>query len=194
LHYQALLTLADNSQISADFLAVSDPQIDAIFPKNEMEAPEDSKITIVFGRPMVALSTADMMEPKNLPVKITPETNGKWKWISTNTLQFIPDNSLMLSSNYQVKVEAGLKSIDGLAPAPAQSFFKTRSLRYSDDKDDKAESGEIIYNQPYRIYFNQPVDLEKTMAQIKVLDTTAGKEIEFIAQYKKIDKKTIQYL
>jgi len=109
---------------------------------------------------MVALSTTDIMEPQNLPIEITPLTDGKWKWVSTNTLQFIPATTLKLSSNYQVKVNSGLKSIEGLSITPTQSFFKTRNLRYLNPQPDDNANQQIVYNQPYRIYFNQPVDLK----------------------------------
>jgi len=186
LYYGVTLAVANGNELRADFLAAEDPRIDAIFPGNDMEAPEDSKISIVFNRPMAALSTADMMEPEDLPIEVTPQTEGKWKWISTNTLQFIPAAALKLSSNYKVKINSGLESLDGLAVAPAEGFFKTRNLRYLDAA---AAGDNVVYNQPYRIYFNQPVDLEQTAAQIKVADAQTGKPVEYIAQYKKIDKK-----
>jgi len=115
---------------------------------------------------MVALSTTDIMEPQNLPIEITPLTDGKWKWVSTNTLQFIPATTLKLSSNYQVKVNSGLKSIEGLSITPTQSFFKTRNLRYLNPQPDDNANQQIVYNQPYRIYFNQPVDLKKPFPKL----------------------------
>jgi len=182
LYYGVKLALADGNSLSSDFLVAEDPKIDTILPKGDMEAPEDSKITIVFNRPMVALSTADSMEPKDLPVALSPKTAGKWKWISTNTLQFIPEKTLKISSTYSVKVNSGLKSLDGLEVAPSEASFETRNLRYSDNGDSVAD---VVYNEPYRLYFNQPVDLEKTVAAIKIFDNTQNKNIEFTAEYKK---------
>jgi uncharacterized protein YfaS (alpha-2-macroglobulin family) len=195
LHYGVSVDLGEGKKITSDFLAVDDPRIEAIFPKGDMEAPEDSKITIAFNRPMVGLATADAMEPKNLPVEITPSPAGKWKWISTNTLQFIPETGLKLATEYTVKIKPGLTSMDGLAVKGDQAKFTTRKLRYLGDQEQSNDR--VVYNQPLRIYFNQAVDLTKTIGQIKLsymgpvgqADSGAGKNIEFVAQYKKTEKK-----
>jgi len=186
MYYAVVVDLGAGKLMKSDFLAVEDPKIDAIFPANSMEAPEDSKITIVFNRPMVALSTADNMEPKDLPVTITPKTDGKWKWISTNTLQFIPASTLIPSSNYSVKIGSGIKSMDGLDVAAADASFKTRNLRYLDQ--DNRVKDDVVYDEPLRVYFNQPVDLEKTKSVIKLNDVTANKDVQFVVEYKKNEK------
>lgn len=186
-HYAVIVDLGAGKRMSGDFLVTEDPKIDAIFPQSDMEAPEDSKVTIVFNRPMVALTTLDDMEPKDLPVSLTPATEGKWKWISTNTLQFIPLSGLKVSTNYSVKISSGLASIDGLSVGGADATFKTRNLRYLDQEN--IVKDKVVYNKPLSIYFNQPVDLQKTISGIKLSDATGNKDVEFVAEYKKIDKK-----
>jgi uncharacterized protein YfaS (alpha-2-macroglobulin family) len=179
-YYLVELTMPNGDIIKADFLTVEDPEIIAIFPKKDSEAPEDSEITIIFNRPMVPLTTLGYLENKEMPVEITPETKGRFKWITTSNLQFIPEERLIRSSNYKVKVNQGLVSLDGLNVKETESQFITRKLRYLD-----ITKGEVIYNQPISIYFNQPVDLEKTKKEITLIDKTTGKEIPFIAEYKK---------
>jgi len=118
-------------------------------------------------------------------VEITPATEGRFKWITTRNLQFIPKERLIRSSNYEVKIKAGLVSLDGLTVAAATNSFVTRKLRYVNLTQDT-----IIYDQPLSIYFNQPVDLEKTKGEIVLKDETTGREMPFIAEYlkKKNDK------
>lgn len=179
-YYSVELALQNSeaSAIKADFLADEDPKILAIFPKENSEAPENSEITIIFNRPMVPLTTLSYMEPKDVPVEITPATEGKFKWTTTRNLQFIPDDRLIRSSNYKVKIKSGLVSMDGLALAETESNFTTRKLRYLE-----LTQGEIVYNQPISIYFNQPVDLEKTKSEISLKNVSTGQEISFIAEY-----------
>lgn len=183
-HYQVSFAIAGAGEMKEDFLAAPDPEIVAVFPKSDSEAPENSEITIVFSRPMVPLSTLGYIDNKNdVPVKITPETKGKFKWTSTSNLQFIPESNLIGSADYEVKINSGFTSMDGLSVKGLTHKFTTRELRYQ-----KYSEGDIIYNQPISLYFNQDVNLEKTKGQIVLRDETTGQNISFLAEYHKKTK------
>ena len=186
-YYLVQLAMAGGSLISSDFLAVEDPKIIAVFPRPDSESPENSEITIVFNRPMVPLTTLGYLEEKEVPVEITPATKGRFKWITTRNLQFIPEERLIRSSHYKVKVKSGLVSTDGLEVGGAEIEFMTRKLRYLN-----LTEGTAIYNQPISIYFNQSVDLEKTKPEISITDNITGKEIPFIAEYKRKNETSTQ--
>ena len=181
-YYLAELATPDGGLVRADFLAVEDPEIIAIFPQVDSEAPENSEITIVFNRPMVPLTTLAELEEKDVPVEITPETQGRFKWITTRNLQFIPKERLIRSANYKVNIKPGLVSTDGLAVSGKETSFITRKLRYFNIIPNGEDA---VYNQPVYIYFNQPVDLEKTKSEISVINNSTGKEISFIVEYEK---------
>lgn len=187
-YYSVQLTYAQSPEttIEADFLAVEDPEIIAIFPKEGSEAPETSEITIVFNRPMVPLTTLGYLEEQDVPVEIMPYTEGKFKWITTRNLQFIPKESLQRSSHYKVKIKSGLVSMDNLEVKGQEIEFITRKLRYLN-----LSQGETIFSQPISIYFNQPADLERTKREITLRNDTTGKEIPLIAEYaSKSDEKS----
>ena len=112
--YYAVNMDTGSVQMSGDFFVDEDPQIDAVFPAAGSETHEDSEITIVFNRPMVPLTTLSEQESKAIPISITPATPGRFKWISTRNLQFIPETTLVPSSEYTVEVKEGLSSRDGL--------------------------------------------------------------------------------
>ncbi|MCK4781436.1 hypothetical protein KAS79_00725 [Candidatus Parcubacteria bacterium] len=169
---------AGESIIKADFLVVENPEIIAIFPKENSEAPENSEITIVFNRPMVPLTTLGYLEEKDIPVEITPATEGRFKWITTRNLQFIPKERLKRASNYKVKIKSGMVSMDNLEVRGQEIEFFTRKLRYLN-----LTQGRIIYNQPISIYFNQPVDLEKIKNEISLENITTGEKTPFIIEY-----------
>lgn len=172
------VTQSEPAKIKADFLAVEDPKIITIFPKQNSEAPEKSEVTIVFNRPMVPLTTLGHLEQQQVPVEIEPETKGRFKWITTRNLQFIPEQDLIRSSHYRIKVKPGLVSMDGLKVKGQQREFITRKLRYL-----RMDKGLTVYDQPLKIYFNQPVDLDKTKSELTLKNTTTGEEIPFVAQY-----------
>lgn len=178
-HYEVELTIDQtDGKLREDFLAVDNPEVLGIFPTEGSEAPETSEITLVFNRPMVPLTTLGYLESKEIPVEITPATPGRFKWITTRNLQFLPQDRLRRSSNYQIKVKSGLVSVEGLTIEPLTGNFTTRKLRYIN-----VGQGQIVYNQPIVLRFNQPVDLEKIRREISLLDQTAGRQIDFVAEY-----------
>lgn len=170
-------------EIKKDFMADEDPKVIDIFPKKDTEADESSAITIVFSRPMVPLTTLDVLEGSSVPVEISPVTKGKFKWISTRTLQFIPETTLVRSAHYSVKVLNGLVSMDGLPVTSFSHNFITRSLNFQG-----ATADIIRYNQPIELRFNQPVDLEKIKSNLLVTSAAKNNSNVFrISNDKKID-------
>ena len=181
-HYAVKVDLGGGKLLASDFLVAENPKVDAIFPALNSEAPDDSKITVVFNRPMVPVTTIDQLEKQSIPVEISPATDGKFKWISTNTLQFIPKDHLKRSANYTVRVKQGFVSLDGLAVSNFESSFQVLKLRYADDQAYTQITSQI-YDQPVKIYFNQPIDLNKTKAQISIVDKSTNQNIPFAIEY-----------
>ncbi|MFA5080554.1 MAG: MG2 domain-containing protein [Candidatus Paceibacterota bacterium] len=178
-YYDVFLSLGNNMEIKADFLAVEDPKVVNVFPDNKSEAPENSEITIVFNRPMIESSDIGKVI-EDAPVEILPKINGNFKWISKSALQFDLSEPLMPSSNYEVKVKDGFVSLDGLNVAESSFKFETRNLRYLNNFSEEKKI--VIYNEPIRIYFNQPVDLKKMIGEIRLYNSE-NKEIPFFARY-----------
>lgn len=170
--YYAVNLDTESVQMSGDFYVDEDPKIETIFPSAGSETHEDSEITIVFNRPMIPLTTLSSQESFELPIVISPPTPGKFKWISTRNLQFIPETTLVPSSQYTVEIGNGLKSLDGLSVAPVTHSFVTRPLRYENITADQ-----ISYKSPVIISFNQAVDLDKTKKGISI----SGPEEESIS-------------
>ncbi|TSC79999.1 MAG: alpha-2-macroglobulin domain-containing protein [Parcubacteria group bacterium Gr01-1014_29] len=197
--YYSVTLVAADIKIQKDFLADEDPKIVSVFPNNDSETSEYSKITIVFNRPMVPLTMLDELKDKDIPVEIIPLTPGKFKWITTRNLQFIPEKRLQRSSHYAVRIKPGFVSMDGLPVEPFEHKFDTRPLRYEGDNYYSWETGNFLYNQPIRIVFNQPIDIERTAREITVKNAS-GESIQFIAQYgvRSVydgeSKKYVQYL
>ncbi len=178
-------------QMSGDFYVDEDPKIETIFPASLSETHEDSEITIVFNRPMVPLTTLTEQELIELPITISPQTPGKFKWISTRNLQFIPETTLIPSSEYTVEVKDGFYSLDGLPVAPVTHTFITRPLRY-----ENVSAEQIGYSSPIIIAFNQPVDLSQTEKEVTVLKQDGSKasiEVEYgeVTYYDRIVRKYV---
>lgn len=176
--YYTVTLKIDEKTIGSDFLVVDDPRVLTVFPKADSEADEKSEITVMFNRPMVPVTTLDVLYDLNIPVEIQPATEGKFKWIGSRTLQFIPEERLTRSSNYYVKVKKDFVSLDGLSIAGFEHRFTTRALRY-----ESTSQGVTIYNKPIAIAFNQPVDLRKTVSEITIKNSNSGAQTDFVAEY-----------
>lgn len=180
--YYSVTLAVNDTKLQKDFLADEDPKVVAIFPNNDSEAPENTEITIVFNRPMVPLTTLDTLNTEHIAVEIMPQTAGTFKWISTRNLQFIPVSRLWRSAHYTVKVKSGFVSMDGLSVPEFTYSFMTRPLRYEGEMH---HQGITLYDEPVRIRFNQPVDIEKTKNQIRVTKAGTQAQIPFRAEYGK---------
>lgn len=170
----------ETGSIQKNFTADENPKIEAVLPNNETESPEDSQITIVFNRPMVPLSLVESADASSLPLTLNPNTPGRWKWLSTRALQFIPKTRLDRATAYELTIGSGLRSQEGLAVDGGVFSFKTRALRYAGNS---YTAPSVLHSEPILIPFNQPVDLEKTKQNISLTTAPTNNPVSFITEY-----------
>lgn len=159
---------APEAELKKEFLVEEDPKITAIFPGSGEEANEFSNITLVFSRPMVVLSSFKEMEAAakraGEMIEIQPKTPGRFRWVTSRNLQFEPEKRLRRASEYTLKVREGLRSAEDL-PVPALThIFKTRPLR----QEAVSQASTLNFDEPIRIFFNQPIDLVRTEKEISL--------------------------
>lgn len=74
-------------------------------------------INVTFNQPMVPLNTLDALAEAAVPVKVTPDLPGVWKWLGTQTLSFEYHsddlNRFPMATEYTVEVPAGTTSLTG---------------------------------------------------------------------------------
>ncbi|MEO8637347.1 MAG: alpha-2-macroglobulin family protein [Candidatus Taylorbacteria bacterium] len=179
-HYAVAVNIGGQI-LRSDFFVVADPEVLAILPAGDDEVLPNTKISVVFNRPMVPLGRLDQFVSDTPPISVKPATPGRFKWISTNTLQFIPTDALISSAHYTVSVGSGLVSMEGIPVKPRDSTFSTYHLGYYSGAQDYQASAVRGYNQPFLIRFNQPVDLAKTAQEISISD--GEKRIPFTAKF-----------
>lgn len=188
-NYYTAIAKMDEGSISQDFVVEEDPQILNVFPQAGSETDEKSEITILFNRPMVPLSSLEVMNPGDVPVEIVPSTEGKFKWIGTRSLQFIPEKGLKVSSSYLVKIKSEFKSMDGIQVPEFEHVFFTRKLRLDsispEQSADKNFVNTLIYDEPISLKFNQAVDLARTKEEIKLSIKDGNKPVDLIFEYGK---------
>lgn len=137
-------------------------------PQGEVsDRAEARTIHVTFDRKMV---------PMELPgeavvglFRIEPAVRGKFRWTGTQTLTFVADTALPLSTEYDVIVPAGVKALDGFALKEDYRFrFMTPLIRVAglDVGPDPEDCGA---RDPFFIRFTQGVRLDAA-EKIRVAD------------------------
>ena len=79
-------------------------------PEGEVNLAPDLSVT--FSQPMVAVSSQEQAA-QVVPVQLSPQTEGKWRWLGTKTLMFDAAKRLPMATIFTAKVPAGTKSASG---------------------------------------------------------------------------------
>ncbi|MDD5041645.1 MAG: Ig-like domain-containing protein [Candidatus Peribacteraceae bacterium] len=100
------------------FTVAGPPAIAGRIPEvGAQDVAETSKITIIFDRPMIPLTQvqgdAAQARLANWPVTISPDTAGRWRWLSTVAVEFIPEKGLLPSTRYTVSIPKGIQTVSG---------------------------------------------------------------------------------
>ncbi|HEX7330872.1 MAG TPA: Ig-like domain-containing protein [Pyrinomonadaceae bacterium] len=132
----------------------------------EGSVPIAPELSITFSQPMVAL-TSQEEAATNVPVKLTPQPPGKWRWLGTKTLIFDPQHRFPMATTYVVTVPAGTRAASGSTLATEKSWrFTTPPLTV------KTSYPSLKENQPRDalmfIEFDQRIDPAAVLPSIKV--------------------------
>jgi uncharacterized protein YfaS (alpha-2-macroglobulin family) len=103
----------------------------------EGEVPIAPNLSVTFSQPMVAVSSQEEAA-EYVPINLSPQPPGKWRWIGTKTLLFEPEVRFPMATQFSVSVPAGTKSANGgsittpktwtfTTPPPAvKTFYPTK--------------------------------------------------------------------
>lgn len=133
-------------------------KIVAITPSGE-DVPAGRQITFQFNRPVVPLGRMDR-DASEIPIVITPEVKGQWRWLNRATLALLLDDSSALhpATRYEIIVNPGIRDEDGVTlHVPLVHTFITQRPTVTDVWFKLWESPDMPV---MRTYFNQPVSKE----------------------------------
>jgi alpha-2-macroglobulin len=88
-------------------------------------------LALSFSEPMVAVTSHGELAKAELPVRLTPETPGHWRWVGSQTLFFEPAGERFpASTSYQVEIPTTTRAASGHTLGSAERFsFATPTLR-----------------------------------------------------------------
>ncbi len=171
-------------------LAASEGPFGVVFGAPKGATIDPSEITLVFNRPMRPLDLAENQAAP--PVIIKPAVPGRWNWVGTSGLQFIPEGrELPRATEYTVEVPAGTKSLDGSTmPKPYVLRFSTVRPKLLSVSTGNYGSDAIEPEATFKLRFNQPVDDAEIARTITL---TAGEQAARVAfDVKRPDPKNEQ--
>ena len=92
----------------------------------EGDVPLAPQLSVTFSQPMVAITSHQDTVVAGVPVKLTPQPQGRWRWVGAKTLLFETEGHFPMATEYTAEVSAGTKSATGATlAAPMRWKFAT---------------------------------------------------------------------
>ncbi|MDQ1590390.1 MAG: alpha-2-macroglobulin [Pyrinomonadaceae bacterium] len=138
--------------------------------------------SITFSQPMVAVSSQEEAAA-SVPVKMTPQPEGAWRWLGAQTLTFQPrveGGRLPMATDYTVTVPAGTKSALGNALAETKTFsFATLppTVNTLHPQGQSQPRDALMF-----IEFDQNVDAARVLERIKLQPASVGTRLRLATQ------------
>lgn len=127
-----------------------------------------NEITIVFNKPMRALSLSPTEPPP--PVTVTPALEGQWEWVGTRALRFTAKKPIPRASSFKVEVSATARSVTGETLSEGHSFsFSTERPKLLRTDPDNGREG-LRLDEPLLLTFNQPIADEEILRAVTLRD------------------------
>ena len=144
-----------------------------VFAGPQGEANEVSELSLVFSRPLRKLELAGAPTPA---ISITPPIAGRWLWVGTHALHFVPEAPhLPGSTAYVVTVPPELRALDGTALGAAYRLeFNTPRVKLVDSEPSAGAHG-LEPSAFFTLHFNQAVDPDQLRARAKLSAVHDGK-------------------
>jgi uncharacterized protein YfaS (alpha-2-macroglobulin family) len=79
-------------------------------PEGEVKLAPDLSVT--FSQPMVAVTSQEQAS-QYAPIELSPQVEGRWRWLGTKTLMFDTDKRFPMATKFTVRVPAGTRSANG---------------------------------------------------------------------------------
>lgn len=148
-----------NSAYHFRFATTGYLEVGQVIPADGAQDVEaDSTITVIFNRPVIALTTVEQMANAPQPLTFDPPIAGRGEWLSTAVYQFFPEQPLAGGSRYTGIISADLRDLDGnpLSGEYRWSFSVARpEVTFVSPNDDAT----LVSVEPViRVNFNQAID------------------------------------
>jgi uncharacterized protein YfaS (alpha-2-macroglobulin family) len=161
--------------------SLAKPTVTAVGPLQVLRvSPEGAvplapQLSVTFSQPMVAVTSNDDLAATEVPVHLTPQPAGRWRWMGTRTLVFEPEHRFPAATRYNVMVPAGTRSANGGVLAGVKTWsFETSAPRLVA----KYPTGNSEPRDPVIfLAFDQKVDAKNLQQKLRV--SAAGRRLSY---------------
>jgi uncharacterized protein YfaS (alpha-2-macroglobulin family) len=139
-------------------------------PEGEVSLAPDLSLT--FSQPMVAV-TSQEEAAKYAPVELSPQVEGRWRWLGTRTLMFDTDKRFPMATKFTARVPAGTRAVNGQVLAKDFTWtFTTPPPKV----EQMFPQGQIVRRDALMfVSFDQAINPEAVLKTISV--TSGGRKI-----------------
>ena len=144
----------------------------------EGEVALSPNVSLTFSRPMVPISSQAVVADQDLPVELTPQPEGEWMWLGTQTLLFQPKGRMPGATRYTVRVPDTVKDVTGTRLESEVVWeFETEPLKLLGiwPGDSARTPGRL--DPPIALGFKQAIDADTLPPYLNLL--AGGRELEF---------------
>lgn len=133
----------------------------------EGDVPLAPNLSVTFSQAMIVLSSQEEAAA-NVPVRLSPDVPGKWRWIGTNTLLFEPHVRFPMATRYTATVPAGTRSQNGAQTASEVTWSFTTPPPTIKQKYPTDGSQSLARDTLMFIEFDQRIDPAAVLKTIKL--------------------------
>ena len=119
-------------------------------------------LSVTFNQSMVELASTS--SPATVPVKLTPETPGEWRWVGTQTLVFQPKTRLPMATEFRAEISQAQAPNGSALKAPLSWSFRTPPVVL---KQSFPSSSGIGLKPVMFMGFDQRVDADKLISLLQ---------------------------
>ncbi len=134
------------------------------------EVDMDARITVMFNRPVVPLTSIGQMADLPQPLSFDPPVQGKGEWLNTSIYIFTADKSFAPATTYTASVAAGLTDTTGGVLAQDYTWTFTTKLPAVVSTYPDANTIYANPNVTITVTFNQPMDPQSVEANFSLLE------------------------
>jgi hypothetical protein len=132
----------------------------------EGDVPLAPQLSVTFSQPMVAVTSVEGLAQEAVPVRLTPQPKGRWRWVGTKTLLFEPEGRFPQATAYRVSVPAGTRSATGAQTTKASAWtFATPPPQL---KTKFPEDGPVRRDALIFLEFDQRIDPAAVLRTVRV--------------------------
>jgi len=145
--------------VNLRFATVGYLEVTATQPADGTEEVDmDARITVMFNRPVVPLTSIGQQADLPQPLSFDPPVSGKGEWLNTSIYVFTPDDGFAPATTYTARVAAGLTDTTGGILAEDYAWAFTTRLPAVVSTYPANNAIYVSPNTTVTVTFNQPMD------------------------------------